>query len=67
METRAEQSELLTVDEVIKVLRVGRTTTNQLMWSGELPSVKVGRRRLVRRTDLERFIEAQQYQPGEGQ
>lgn len=65
MEIGSERPELLTVDETIEVLRVGRTTVNQLLWSGELPSIKVGRRRLVRRDDIEQFLEAHEYRPGE--
>jgi excisionase family DNA binding protein len=66
MEIRSEQRELLTVSETIEILRVGRTTVNQLLWSGALPSIKVGRRRLVRRGDLERFLTTHEYRPGEG-
>jgi len=64
MGSQTERQELLTVEEVVRILRCGRTTTNQLLWSGQLPSVKIGRRRLVRQADLERFLEAHQYHPG---
>lgn len=47
---------LLTVPEVCKVLRSGRTVVYPLISSGELPSVKSGRRRLVRREDLLAYI-----------
>jgi len=52
-----EQQDLLTVDELIRWLRLGRTRTNELLRSCSIPSYKVGRRRLVRRTDVEAWIE----------
>jgi excisionase family DNA binding protein len=65
VEIKPERPDLLTVDETIQILRVGRTTVNELLWSGALPSIKLGRRRLVRRADLERFLAAHEYLPGE--
>jgi excisionase family DNA binding protein len=38
---------LLTVDEVAKMLRIGRTIAYQLMQKGEIHSVKIGRNRRV--------------------
>ena len=58
-----EQQVLLTVDETIRVLRLGRTRVNGLLRAGELPSIKIGHRRFVRRKDLERFLEAHEYRP----
>ena len=60
-----EGHDLLTVDETIRVLRLGRTRVNEILRSGELPSYKLGRRRLVRRQDLERFLKAHEYVPGQ--
>ena len=57
METKTEQPELMTVDETIRVLRLGRTRVNEILRSGDLPSYKLGRRRLVRRQDIEEWIE----------
>jgi excisionase family DNA binding protein len=66
MEARTEQPErLLSVDEVIEILGVGRTSVNGYLWSGELPSYKIGRRRMVRPEDLETFIREHRYVPGE--
>jgi excisionase family DNA binding protein len=36
---------------------IGRTKWYELIGSGELPSVRLGRRRLVRHAELDRFIE----------
>lgn len=62
---QTDESNLLTIGETIEVLRVGRTTVNQLLWSGALPSIKIGRRRIVRRRDLEEFLAEREYAPGE--
>ncbi len=52
------ETELLTTVEVAKTLKVSRSTVYQLMSRGELTSVHVGSRRLIRRSDLESFIES---------
>jgi excisionase family DNA binding protein len=63
METTIEQSELLTVDETIRLLRLGRTRVNEILRSGDLPSYKLGRRRLVRRRDIEEWLERHKDRP----
>lgn len=60
-----ERQGLLTVDETIRILRLGRTRVNVMLRSGDLPSIKIGRRRLVRAEDVERFLDAHEYHPGE--
>jgi excisionase family DNA binding protein len=73
METKVEQSklgatdELLTVDELIRWLRLGRTRTNDLLRRGSIRSYKIGRRRLVRRQDVMQFLDEQEYHPGQEQ
>ena len=47
---------LLTVEEAARLLRIGRTTTYELVMRGRLQSVKVGRRRLVVHEGLNRFV-----------
>lgn len=49
---------LLTLDEVAAELRVNISTVQRMVRAGELPTVKVGERRLVRvrRSDLEAFV-----------
>jgi len=49
-------SKLLTAKQVEEILNIGRSTTYQLIQSGELPSVRIGRAVRVRIKDLERFI-----------
>ena len=49
---------LLTPEDVSEVLRIGRTRVYDLIISGVLPSLKIGRLRRVRRIDLDDFIAA---------
>jgi putative molybdopterin biosynthesis protein len=49
--------ELLTVDQVQELLKVGRTFAYSLVRSGELPSYRVGRLLRVRRRDVEHWLE----------
>ena len=46
------------VDDVAELLSLGRTTVVALVSSGEIPSIKVGGRRLIPRRDLDEFIES---------
>jgi len=48
---------LLRAEEAAKLLSLGRSTVFQLLATGELPAVRVGRAVRVRRSDLERWIE----------
>ena len=64
MATKSEQQDLMTVDEVIRFLRLGRTRTNELLRSGEISSYKLGRRRLVHRRDVEAWLEQNKFLPG---
>ena len=49
---------LLTPEDVTEVLRIGRTRVYDLISTGVLPSLKIGRLRRVRRIDLDDFIAA---------
>jgi excisionase family DNA binding protein len=56
---QAEQTKrLLSAEDLARELGVGRTTAYSLLWSGTIPSMKVGRLRKVRREDVEAFIKA---------
>lgn len=48
---------LITIEEAADFLRLGRTTTYELVMRGEIPSVKIGRRRLVVRSGLSSYVE----------
>jgi excisionase family DNA binding protein len=52
----AELTLLLSVEEAAEQLRLGRTRTYQLVMSGRIRSVTIGRRRLVLRESLEEFV-----------
>ena len=43
-------------EEAADYLRVGRTTMFMLLKSGAIPSVTVGRTRIIRRADLDAYI-----------
>ena len=49
--------EVLTAPEAAAVLRVGRTTMYRLINSGEIRSIKIGRKVLIPRTFIREFIE----------
>lgn len=49
---------LLRVEAAAILLGIGRTTMYELIRRGEIPVVRIGRRTLVHRDDLERFAEA---------
>ena len=53
-----ETKKLLSAEDLAQRLGVGRTTAYALLWSGTIPSMKVGRLRKVRREDLEAYIAA---------
>ena len=53
-----ETKKLLSAEELAQELGVSRTTAYALLWSGQIPSMKIGRLRKIRRKDVEAFIEA---------
>ncbi|CAN0491056.1 unnamed protein product [Phaeothamnion confervicola] len=50
------QAELLTGEEVRRILNIGKTRYWDLIWSGKLPSKKNGRRVYVTRAALDDYI-----------
>ena len=50
---------VLDVAEVARILKIGRRQCYQLVRSGELPSLRLGRRVVVPRVQLERLLEGQ--------
>jgi excisionase family DNA binding protein len=47
---------LLTMMETATLLRLGRTQTYELVMSGRISSVTIGRRRLILRASVEEFV-----------
>lgn len=48
------------VNESAEVLGIGRTLLFELIREGRIPSVKLGHRRLIPRSDLEEFVQSLQ-------
>jgi excisionase family DNA binding protein len=57
--TGGDTATTVPVAEAARRLGLGRTKVNELISSGDLPSVLVGKRRLLRPADLEAFAAAQ--------
>jgi len=53
------EHEWLKVAEVARVLRIARSRAYELVGSGEIPSVRIGRSVRVRREELDRSLEEQ--------
>ena len=53
--------EWLTLREMQEMLAIGRTKAWQLVASGEVPAVKIGRSVRVSRKELEGWLEEQRY------
>ena len=49
---------LLTVEEAAEVLRVSRSRVFELIGSGQLASVKVGKRRCIARSTIDAFVDS---------
>jgi excisionase family DNA binding protein len=51
------EERLLTMPDVADLLRVSKWSVYQLMWSGQLRTLKIGRRRLVRPSALAKCVD----------
>ena len=49
---------LMGPEELAQFLGIGRTYAYRLLSEGEIPSVRLGRLRRVRRVDAEKFVQA---------
>lgn len=58
MDITTIEPELLSGETVRQLLSIGKTTYYELIWSGQLPSVRIGRRVLVPRAALNDFIQS---------
>jgi len=63
MEKEATSAEFLKPEEVSQLLRCGRTKTYELLQSGEIASYRVGRNRIVRRSDVVAWLAEQREEP----
>jgi excisionase family DNA binding protein len=57
-QTEERTEYLMSPEELAKFLGLGRTRTYELLSAGIIPSVRIGRLRKIRRTDVDRFVEA---------
>jgi excisionase family DNA binding protein len=55
-QSNAAVSLLLTVEEAAARLRIGRTSMYELLRSGAVDSVPIGRLRRIRPADLEKYV-----------
>jgi excisionase family DNA binding protein len=59
--------EAYTIDQSVHIAGIGRSTLYEAMGAGELPSVRIGRRRLILRTDLLAWLQSHRDQgPNDG-
>lgn len=48
--------EFFSVEEIIAKLGIGRTTAYRLIQTGELPSIRIGARRLISAKEFDAFV-----------
>jgi excisionase family DNA binding protein len=51
-----DEKKVLTVEETARILRLGRAAAYAAIASGDIPSIRIGRRILVSRTVLENML-----------
>ena len=49
-------NDVLTIDEVCEVLRLGKNTVYDLIKDGTLPSIKLGKKYLITKDSLIKFL-----------
>jgi excisionase family DNA binding protein len=59
-------NDFLLVEEIAAECRAPKTSVRHWMRTGRLPSIRLGRRRLVRRADFERFLQVAALSPTVG-
>ncbi|WP_302196609.1 helix-turn-helix domain-containing protein [Ruminococcus sp.] len=52
----SEYSDIVTVDEVMKMLRLGKNTVYKLLKDGEIMNVKVGARYIIPKQSVIEFV-----------
>lgn len=57
-------SDLLTMEEACNYLRIKKNTLYKLIYSCEIISFKIGRRRLVKKEDLDNFVNQKRAEAG---
>lgn len=57
MKKLCDYDDILTVDEITEILKIGKSGVYSLLKEGEIEHKKLGTRYLVPRKSIERFIE----------
>jgi len=63
MSRKNEESAVLTVAELAKVLRIGRVSAYLAIERGDVPSIRIGRRILVPRAAVARLLQGPASKP----
>lgn len=50
--------EYLTINQVTELLQISKATVNRMLRDGRLPSYVVGKRRLIAKVDIDRYMES---------
>ena len=58
MTDNREQQEFMTMDDVATRYRISKSTLYMMVSKRELPSLKIGRRVLVRKADLDAYVQS---------
>lgn len=66
MDTKTGEREFLTPNEAAELLRCGRTKIYEILATGSLVSYRVGKKRIVKRTDVLRWVAEQRYEADGG-
>jgi excisionase family DNA binding protein len=62
--SNTKQSEWLSLKDVQQLLGIGRTKAYQLVGTGELPAVRIGRCIRINRRELDEWLHRQRYLNG---
>ena len=61
MSVTARETEWLSLKDVQQLLGIGKTKAYELVTTGELPAVRIGRCIRVNRRELDEWLQAQRY------
>ena len=61
MSVTARETEWLSLKDVQRLLGIGKTKTYELVTTGKLPAVRIGRCIRVNRTELDEWLRTQRY------
>jgi len=59
-----QQREWFSAEELRRWLGLGKTKTQEILQTGQIPSYRIGRVRRIRRADIERFLEQNRFESG---